>query len=218
MRPWSYSRLSTYRDCPRQYQYKYVEKMDGFRESSPAASRGSELHEKAEQYLKGELKIYPPEFQRVSAHAMSLKMKGAQPEVKIAVTAEWKPCDYNDPATYFRCIIDVIHYEPEEKYLEIQDWKTGQKYDSHATQLEQYVAVAAAHYPEATEYRTRLIYIDQGLVTPPKITQPVRLKPIRLLIDGEIKNAEEDTIYPTRAGGHCRWCDYSRRFGGPCAF
>jgi len=80
------------------------------------------------------------------------------------------------------------------------------------------VAVAAAHHPEATEYRTRLIYIDQGVVTPVKVTLPARLKPIRMMIDGEIKNAESDEIYPTRSGPHCKWCDYSKKYGGPCSF
>ena len=217
MRPWSYSRLSTYDDCPRQYQYKYVERMEGHRPSSPAASRGSELHEKAEQYLLGTLKIYPPEFQRVSGHAMALKAKGAKSEQKLAVTDKWEPCDYEAPEVYLRGIIDVL-YTDEDGTVHVQDWKTGQVYDSHPVQMDNYVAIAAAHYPDAPKYVTRLVYIDQGIVTPPKVTESVRVKPIRLMIDGRIKNAEEDTIYPTRSGQHCKWCDYSKRYGGPCGF
>jgi len=216
MRPWSYSRLSTYTDCPAQYNYKYVERAEGHRPDSPAASRGSDLHSAAEAYLKDELKIYPPEFQRISGHCMLLKSKGAQSEAKLAVKEDWTPTEYDSADVYFRAIIDVIYVD--ENVLHIQDWKTGQVYPSHAVQLEKYVAVAAAHYPEATEYRTRLLYIDQGVVTPAKVTLPVRLKPIRMMIDGEIKNAESDEIYPTRSGQHCRWCDYSKKFGGPCKF
>lgn len=217
MRPWSYSRLSTYETCPKQYQYYYVEKLPGHRPESPAANRGVDLHEKADQYLKGVIKMYPPEFQRVATHLMSIKARGAKSEEKLAVKEDWSPCDYKDPDTYFRAIIDVLYTDEVEKVCNVEDHKTGQVYDSHAVQLSDYVAVVSAHYPDY-EYRTRLIYIDQGIVTKPKITPSARVKPIRLMLDGRIKNAEEDTIFPTRAGSHCKWCDYSSRYGGPCAF
>lgn len=217
MRPWSYSRLTTWEECPMQYKYYYIEKLPGSRPPSPAGSRGSEIHKKAELYLLNELKLYPPELQKVSAHAMMLKAKKAKPEVKLAVKEDWTPVDYDSPDVYFRCIIDV-HYH-EETVCHVQDWKTGKVYDSHADQLEIYVAVAAAHAPpETTEYRSRPIYIDQGFVATPKVVTPDRVKPIRLLLDGRIRNAEADTIFPTRAGQHCKWCDYSSRHGGPCQF
>jgi len=216
MRPWSYSRLSTYEDCPKQYWYSYVENMPGFRPKSVAASRGSEIHDKAEQYLIGKLPMYPPELQKVSGHAMALKMKKPQAELKLAVDCNWAPCDYKDENAYLRGIIDILYLEGE--HLHIQDWKTGQVYASHPTQMENYVAIAAAHFPEATHYITRLVYVDQGIVTPPKTTAAERLKPIRLLLDGRIKNAEDDTIFPTTPGAGCKWCDYSKKYGGPCQY
>lgn len=216
MRPWSYSRLKTWEECPKQYFYSYKERLPGHREASPASERGSQLHEKAELYLKGELQLYPPEFQKVSAHTMLLKAKNARPEVKLAVREDWSPCSFDDEDVYLRAIIDVL-YE-EDGVVHVQDWKTGQQYASHPDQLSTYVAIAAAHHAEATEYRARLIYIDQGVVTPPVTTPADRVKPIRMILDGRVKNAETDEIYPTRAGSHCRWCDYSSRHGGPCQF
>ena len=214
MRPWSYSRLSTYEDCPKQYQYSYIENLPGYRPESPAASRGSQIHGECEEYLLGSRPIYPPSIQRVSAHAMGLKARKAKPELRLAVTESWEPTDYKAENTYFRGIIDVCYTEDDA--VHIQDWKTGQIYDSHPKQMEVYVALAAAHFPEAKVFHTRLIYVDQGVVTPAKVTEAERVKPIRLLLDGRIKNAEEDEIFPVRTGSHCRWCDYSARYGGPC--
>jgi RecB family exonuclease len=215
MRPWSYSRLTTWEECPKQYQYSYVEKLPGSRPDSPAASRGTQLHAKGEAYLKDELKLYPPEFQKVSGHAMALKRAGAKPEQKLAVREDWSPCDYKDEDVYLRAIIDIL-YQDEEGVVHVQDWKTGQQYASHPDQISTYIAIAASHYPEATEYRGRLIYIDQGLITPPKITAKNRIAPIKLMLDGRIKNAEDDEIFPVRPGPACRWCDYSKKYGGPC--
>lgn len=217
MRPWSYSRLSTYDECPKQYWYSYVENLPSSRPPSPAADRGTDIHKAGEDYLLGTLKIYPPEFQKVSGHLMGLKAHHAIPELKMASNEKWEPVDYKDPTAYFRGVIDV-HYESEDqKVVHIQDFKTGQVYDSHPKQMETYVSLVASQYPQAEEYHTRLIYIDQGIVTPVKVTPKARLIPIRLMLDGRINNAEADTIFPIRSGSHCRWCGYSKRFGGPCS-
>jgi CRISPR/Cas system-associated exonuclease Cas4 (RecB family) len=217
MRPWSHSRLSTYETCPKQYQYNYIERLPGFRPESPAASRGTAIHERAQLYLEGKLMMYPHEFQRVSAHLMTLKAKKAMAEKKLAVRVDWSPCEYDDSETYFRAIIDVIYVDEPSKVCGVEDHKTGQIYDYHEGQLSNYVAVAAAHFPDY-EYHSRLIYVDQGIVTKPKITPANRVKPIRIMMDGRIKLAEEDTIFPTKPGSHCKWCDYSQRYGGPCRF
>jgi hypothetical protein len=146
---------------------------------------------------------------------MGLKARKAESERKLAVKEDWTPCDYKSEDAYFRAIIDVVYMDDKVCYIE--DHKSGQMYDSHAIQLSDYVAVVSANYP-ADEYRTRLIYIDQGVVTKPKVTVADRVKPIRLMLDGRIKNAETDTIFPTKAGQQCKWCDYSARYGGPCSF
>lgn len=215
MRPWSHTRLGTYDECPRQYQYSYIERLTGFRPESPAANRGIGIHEKAEGYLLGNLPMYPPELQKVAAHTMMLKAKKAEPEKRLGVKEDWSPCDYADPDAYFRIVIDILYFE--NKVCHIQDWKSGQVYDKHNSQLEEYTAVAAAHYPDL-DYSMRLIYVDQGFLTKPRVVAANRVKPIRIMIDGRIKIAESDKIYPTRAGQHCKWCDYSARYGGPCKY
>jgi RecB family exonuclease len=174
------------------------------------------IHTMAEEYLQDIRKIYPPELQKVAGHAMMLKTKKAKPEAKVAVKEDWAPCDFDDSAAYFRGIIDVIYQE--EDTLHIQDWKTGQVYDSHKSQLETYVALAAPHYPEVSRFAVRAIYIDQGMVSTPRTLEKEKLKPIRLMIDGRIKNAETDEVFPTKPGSSCRWCDFSKKNNGPCEY
>jgi len=159
--------------------------------------------------------MYPQELQKVSSHTMLLKQKKAQSEVKLAVKQDWSPCDWDDPDAYMRAIIDILYTDQELNICHIQDWKTGQVYDSHDVQLLDYVPVVAAHYPNMT-YQTRLVYIDQGFVSTPKTHAPDRIKPIRLMLDGRIGLAEADTIFPVKPGKHCSRCDYSIKFGGPC--
>lgn len=214
MRPWSYSRYDTWDGCPKQYWYSYIENVPSFRPPSPSADRGQRVHAEAEAYLRHERSIYPPELQRVAGHAMSLKIKKAEPEVKIAVREDWTRCEWDDPDAYFRGILDVLFLE--DKICHIQDWKTGQIYADHPKQLETYVPLAAVVFPEAEEFYARLIYVDQGVVTPPKKYARERVKPIRIMLDAGIANAEADTIYPVKPGPGCKWCGYSQRHGGPC--
>lgn len=216
MRPWSYSRLSTYEKCPKQFWYGYIENLPSFRPDPPAANRGKAIHTEGENYLLGKIHMYPPSYQKVASHLMGLKMNKALPEMKMAVNAQWEAVDYKAPDAYFRGIIDV-HYEHDEgKTVHVEDFKTGQVYPEHPQQMADYVPLVAAQYPDAERFVTRLIYVDQGIVTPPKIIEKERLKPIRLMLDGRINIAEEETIYPTKPGSACRWCDYSRKYGGPC--
>lgn len=213
-RPWSYSRLNCYDTCPKQYAYKYVDNLPSARPPGKAAERGTAIHTKAEMYLRGEIPMYPPELQKVAAHAMMLKAKQATAEQKLAVTIEWKPTEWDAPDAYLRAILDINYKDVDT--VHVQDWKTGKVYDSHKDQLNLYIAVIAAHV-EGKEYIGRCVYIDEGNVSPPKVVAADRVKPIRLMIDGRIKNAEADTIFPTRSGMHCKWCDYSGiHYNGPC--
>jgi hypothetical protein len=198
------------------FWYSYVENMPSFKPENPAAYRGKEIHSQGEKYLLGEVHIYPVTYQKVATHIMGLKAKHAMPEMKMAVDVTWTAVDYEAPEAYFRGIIDV-HYETDDGMtIHIEDFKTGQVYPEHPKQMMDYVPLVAAQYPTAEKFVTRLIYIDQGVVTPPKVIEVERLKPIRLLLDGRIENAEADTIFPVKPGNACKWCDYSKRYGGPC--
>lgn len=216
MRPWSYSRLTTYEDCPKQFWYSYVDKMEGFRPPSPAADRGTRIHKAGEDYLAGTLKVYPPEYQKVAMHMMNLKSVNALPEVKVAVNDKWEIVDYKDPDAYLRGQIDVHYESPDKETVYVEDFKTGQVYASHPDQMKTYVALAASMFPTAKYFVTRLVYIDQGMVTTPINTPVERVRPIKLMLDGRIKNAEEDTIFSVKPGSACKWCDYSKKYGGPC--
>lgn len=219
MRPWSYSRLSKWETCPRSYQYRYVLRHPVPTPTrSPAAERGEAIHKKAEDYLNGLMPIYPPELQKVAAHAMMIKSKGFRPEVEIAVNDKWEAVPYDSDQVYFRAIIDALGVEEPEKTVHVQDWKTGKVYDSHKVQLKRYSPIAAAQFPGVERVAVRAIYIDQGVVTPPKIYDVSTLNGARLELEAVITQAENDKIFPTRPGSHCAYCDYSKRKGGPCDY
>ncbi len=217
MRPWSFSRLSTAEECLAQYKYSYLDRLLSSRPPSPAANRGKAIHSKAEDYLLGKVSIYPAELQKVASHAMKLKSLHAIPEKKYALLEDLTPTEFDDPKAFVRGILDVTYTSNEGKRVHIQDWKTGQVYADHPKQLETYVALVAPFFPDAEEFETRLIYIDQGTIPEPRIVSKARASGMQIMLKERILTVEKETIFPVKPGQHCRFCNYSKRFGGPCA-
>ena len=57
LKAWSYSALKVFEECP--YR-SYIQKVKKIPEpSNPAADRGTEIHQQAEDYVKGELGEFP---------------------------------------------------------------------------------------------------------------------------------------------------------------
>ena len=58
IKKWSYSRYSCYHQCPAQYEYRYVLKLDKF-ESTPAMQRGLKIHALSENFIIGKITGLP---------------------------------------------------------------------------------------------------------------------------------------------------------------
>ena len=62
VRSWSYSSLKTFESCP--YRL-YIQKVKKIQEpSSPAADRGTKIHQEAEDYVRGELGELPESLKK----------------------------------------------------------------------------------------------------------------------------------------------------------
>jgi hypothetical protein len=84
LRAWSYSRWDVYDACPRQARYKFIDKLP--EAEGPALRRGKDLHEQAEQFLKGELETLPVEFGLFRAELTAFQVRcGASLEAE----GEW---------------------------------------------------------------------------------------------------------------------------------
>lgn len=214
MRPWSYSRLTTYEECPAQYRYCYVEKLPGIeKDPSTGAGRGTRVHKSAEDFLTGAASTFDRELSQQSTLLHALKARGAIPEKRIGVADDWSDVGYDSPTVMLRGSQDV--YIIENKEVTVYDWKTGKVYDSHKDQMDFYAVLASCIAPEAERIITKLVYVDLGITTPKEYPAD-HIPPLKVLLKTRIQNAEADTILPVRPGPHCTWCDYSKRKGGPC--
>lgn len=208
----SYSSISLYNKCPRQWEWRYAHGQYG--PPNPAADRGTEIHALLEEFFRGApypsaVKALVP-WQRFMEGLLKYEPK---PEAEWAVDEDWESCDYSNPGALMRGKVDLV-YTDDVGTRHILDWKTGRVYDDHKKQGMAYVALD----PEIrSKWRTQFVYIDLPVQTAQwNYTIDDRVD-IKERLDNTIAAISADTVYePTPSPGACRFCELSYKKGGNC--
>lgn len=216
---WSYSRLSQYRKCPRQFRYAVIEKRP--QPKSPAMERGTAIHEHLQKYIERKKRKLPIELNATLGPELlqvvdRFRKSRAECELELAVDRHWKPVSWFDRDAWLRVKFDVRDTSSGRRLV---DWKTGKVYaEEHAEQLELYALVEWSHTPDAPEILAEDIYVDLGippvssLFTDPKKTVPRLRRKWEKLAAPVFK----DQTFKAKPGRECTWCPFSGRRGGPC--
>jgi hypothetical protein len=184
------------------------------REQHPAAKRGQDLHKNIEDYLLGkvdlmmELAYYRPFLDTIKSH-------GAEPELPLALTSDWKPTDWDNENRWWRGVLDCVVEDGPQAM--IFDWKTGQEYGDHVDQREIYAAAFDSCRPEFQAYKVIHVYVDKKLNTVSNFT-PEDLPKIRKKWEENVDKMFNDKRMPPNPGFYCRSCQFRRDNGGPCVF
>lgn len=210
---WSYSSLSTYKQCPLKWKLSYIDGIPW--KPSAAMTRGSRMHLMAEEFVKGVVDRVHPEIQNMGPTLLGLKTMGAKAEEVWLLDSNWNPVTNQDDA-WIKAIIDV-HYVDPEGILHVKDYKSGRMYDDHREQLELYGLIGLCVVPTAKRVETSAIYMDtnhegmQGSIIRAMLPKMIE----RWHNDAVIMMADE-TFDPKP--GNCRFCDFAKDKGGQCEF
>jgi CRISPR/Cas system-associated exonuclease Cas4 (RecB family) len=216
IKQWSYSLWKTYGTCPRKVKYN---KIDGIREpASPQMQRGTDIHQEAEDYVKGLLEAVPASLKLFKKEMRHLVKVRAIPEEAFAFTRDWVRTTWDDPAAWVRAKVDVRHMR-SPRHAVVIDYKTGKVYEENRKQLSFYALLVMLAYPEIDVVDTALWYLDQG----PQHNQEDsytrdELEDMKAAWAQAPAHLLHDTVFAPRPGMHCRWCFYSAAKGGPCEF
>jgi len=209
-KPLSYSGISLYKKCPKQFASAYV---SGVRtEAGPAAQRGTLLHEELEKFFIGT--PYPKDHKVLSPWRRfmeALTLEEPTPEAKLAVLSDWTPTSFDDPSAELRGAADLISRRDDT--VIIRDWKSGKRYDTHKNQGEYYVAMAE----DAERYVVEFVYLDMPTEVDAFTYCAAERDDLRGTIEETIKLVRTDEEYPpTPSNDACRWCPLSWRNAGVC--
>lgn len=218
---WSYSRYSTYAQCPRKLKWQ-VEKILPFK-ASPAMERGRVIHKQAEDYLKGKLLSVPEPLSSRADVLTALREMSPVVEEKWGFARSWEPTGYftksGKAQTWLRGALDAgVDYG--DRTFEAIDWKTGKKYDENEEQMELFGLLVLAKYPHIEHVTTRLSYVDMEPGPNSEVYAEVTRKDFSSLVDkweDKVRPMFLDQDFHPRANKMCRWCDFSRDNGGPCS-
>jgi hypothetical protein len=139
--------------------------------SNPAADRGTEIHQQAEDYVKGELGEFPSTLIKFKNEFENLRQLHTDAKVELegewGFDLEWNPCGWMEKSTWARIKLDALVHEDEQS-ARVIDYKTGKKFGNeiaHAQQCLLYAIATFFRYPHIEFVQTELWYIDKGETT-----------------------------------------------------
>ena len=211
---WSYSRFTTYTECPLKARLKFIERLK--EPGNEAMDRGTKLHNLAELYLKEPAPMYavlPDELAQLREPLKCAKEQGAEAELELAFNRAWEPVGWFDKSCWLRVKADIV-IGPVGDDLTIVDLKTGKQRD-YTKQLELYALAAFKQWPELQHVMAEVWYIDHGTVEAVEFNRGQEAD-LTAAWEAAVKPMLSDDIYAPRPGQYCRWCHFRKMNGGPC--
>lgn len=213
-----------YDQCPLKAKLVHIDKL---REpENDALIKGSLVHKLAEQYVRGQLKKYPPELGAAFKDRFAeLKKLNALLEQDWAFNKDWGVVGWFAKDAWCRIKMD-LHYllttngkthKANSTRVVTIDYKTGREHQEHAQQRSLYALGAFHMYPDANAVRVEHWYLDHGTVG---IDEFVRSDVKKLLTQWEQRTRAmlADKRFAPCPGSYCRWCHFRKSNGGPCIY
>lgn len=211
---WSYSALKVFEECPYRTFISRVRKIP--EPSSPAADRGSKIHQEAEDFVKGELGEMPDSLKKFEDDFHQLRHLFAEAKVELegewGFNIEWKPVGWMVKDTWARIKLDALVHE-DESSVRVIDYKTGKRFGneiSHNQQCLLYAIGTFFRYPHVEFAQTELWYLDKGEKATKTFTREQAMNFAPSFYKRAIAMTTCEDFAPTPSKDNCRWCSYRK--------
>lgn len=159
-KPWSFSKVKAFKQCPKQFYHVTVLKQFPFAETE-ATLYGTHFHESAEFYIRDGTPL-PGRFDYAKAALDALSaMEGEKLcEYEFGLTEDLEPCGFKDDNVWWRGIADLVILDRENGVARVVDYKTGRnsKYADKG-QLELMALATFKHFPEVHTVKAGLLFV-----------------------------------------------------------
>ena len=169
----SYSRLSTYQDCPYKFKSQYIDKDYPDESDNPHFARGSRIHKQLEDYTiwslnKTETVGSEPAMSAEAGNGRNIinnvvdNYDSVVPERQLAANMDWVKCDWYAKPTEvkYRAIVDLMAIRGDEGLM--IDWKTGKvrEYAGFGGQLHLSGSMIMSMLPSLETLKLTYMYVD----------------------------------------------------------
>jgi hypothetical protein len=190
----SFTKLDTYRRCPKEFFYKYMEEEVGRGLPQEIMEEGVRTHVLIQEAIESRnIENIPVKLRNIVENYFT------DPEIE-------KEVDFYIYDTQFKGFVDVCSYEPDKRMVSILDIKLYKEPET-ADQLKIYSLGLLKEYPEALAFRcwyymAGLDYYKSFIFYRPDLEE------FQEEIDVEIDNIRMDSNFDIKPGTHCSTCPY----------
>ena len=219
IKSWSYSKLLDAEQCMLRVKYKHIDHIPEAK--APAAERGTQIHQMAEDYVSGKLKKLPPELRHFATEFDVLKHAFKSNNVSLegewGFDAEWLPTAYK--TAWLRMKGDAILFQGNAAV--VVDYKTGQSYGNeikHGEQCLLYAIATFIRYPELDSITVELWYLDKDELTQKTYTRFEAMRYVQTFTKRANKLVGATEFPPNANWITCKWCSFGPAKGGQCPY
>lgn len=215
---WSFSRWNTYRTCPAQAFYKYIQKLP--EPESPALVNGSRVHDLGEAYVKaGDTSApVPVEYEGFTDELHAAMELNPRAELELAFTNKWTPTTWFHSNVWLRAKIDLVYEGISPKHINLVDYKTG-KVRVDEQQLELYAIAMLCAFKEVDHLHTELWFLSHDKVAEVDHDRS-ELRELKAKWRDRAHEMTSDKVFRATPSFACRWCPFNANTEaqGPCEY
>lgn len=226
----SWSRLSTFNQCPRKFYLQFISKSFKEEEKSHHLIKGEELHKQLEQYVlarNGQMPMplgFSPPVRDTLPYVDKLYAAYNQvfAEAQLASDVKWNPTEWFAKETAWRSIWDVTGLRAEKVY--VGDYKSGKvyPYGEGFGQLHLSAVMGLNRFTDAPEITAAYIYIEHKVIEPVRVTrQPTtdvdakgrkipHLAIVQEHFDREFDKVQMEKNFDPIVNENCKYCQATR--------
>ena len=209
---WSYSRYSSYEQCPFKTKLTTIDKLK--EPQNDALAKGVAVHSEIERYLKLPNESLPQSAIKLCADLEELKAKKPFSELEVAFSKAWLPVDWFAKDAWVRIKIDAL--VKDGSYCHVIDFKTGRVRDSYEPQLELYALTALLMFPTINAVDTSLFFLDAGrIITGQQYTRN-DLEMLKARWTDRVTPMLEDVEFKATPNQYCKSCHFRKSNAGIC--
>ncbi len=218
--PYSFSRISTYQQCPRKFKYKYVDGADKEPVNLQPVLKGGCIHHILEHYPKQSTHKLQPQYQHIVDKFLStnlgkrLMFRESTREYDFGLTEELEPCAYSNDAM-FRGSVDYLYFD--EDVLHLIDWKSGKHRDLRWQSFDQlmfYAVYFFIKFSKLQKIHVHYVYVEHDTLPNSLPMDRAHLDRYKLNLLENIHNIENDETFTKKKTKLCDWCEYSMHCDG----
>ena len=203
---WSFSALTAFETCAKQYYHVKVAK-DIKEVEGEAATWGKKTHKHFEDRIAKAIPLpdYLAAYEGI-ANSISAKPGTKLVEYQMAITSDFKPTEWFAKDVWCRGIVDAGVLT--SKRAAAFDWKTGKR-KPESDQLRLFAGLMFAHFPNLEVVDTAFVWIKENKMdreTVQKAEVPIIWQEFAPRV-ARMKRAFDENRFPPNPSGLCRkWC------------